>query len=71
MPDTWAPLVNVGVKLMQTLAEQLSARNEAQQWIETDARTGRSYLKVPVPEPAAVQRVADALEALLNGLRRE
>ena len=71
MPDTWAPLVNVGVKLMQTLAEQLAARNGAQQWIETDARTGRSYLKLPVPEPAAVQRVAEALEALLSGLRRE
>jgi hypothetical protein len=56
---------------MQTLAEQLSAREGAPQWIETDARTGRSYLKLPVPEPAAVQRVADALTDLLSGLRRE
>ena len=54
-PDTWAPLVDVGIKFMQTLAEQMSAGNGAQQWIETDARTGRSYLKLPVPEPAAVQ----------------
>jgi superfamily II DNA or RNA helicase len=70
MPDTWAPLVHVGVKLMQTLAERLSAGNGAQQLIETDERTGRSYLKIPVPEPAAVQRVADALNELLSGLRR-
>jgi superfamily II DNA or RNA helicase len=71
MPDTWAPLVNVGVKLMQTLAEQLSGRDGVQQWIETDTRTGRPYLKLPVPEPAAVQRVADALNDLLSGWRRE
>jgi hypothetical protein len=71
MPDTWAPLVDVGVKLMQTLAEQLSARDGAQQWIETDTRTGRPYLKLPVPEPVAVQRVADALNDLLSGLTRE
>ena len=69
--ETWAPLIDVGVKLMQTLAVQLSAGNEERLWIGTDVHTGRSYLKLPLPEPQAVQRVADALHDLLNGLQRE
>ena len=38
------------------------ARATPQSWIETDAATGKSYLKLPVPGPATVQRLADALD---------
>jgi hypothetical protein len=46
------------------------ARATPQSWIETDAATGKSYLRLRVPEPATVQRLADALSGLLAGLRR-
>jgi hypothetical protein len=39
--------------------------------IERDPRTGRDVLKIPLPQPQTVQRLADALGGLLSGLRRE
>jgi hypothetical protein len=33
--------------------------------VETDPQSGRAYLKIPVPEPATMQRLADALRDLL------
>ncbi len=39
--------------------------------IEHDPRTGRAVLKIPLPQPQTVQRLADALGGLLAGLRRE
>lgn len=76
--DPWATLIDVGLKLVETLAaargdgpaSENNARAAPQAWIETDAATGKSYLKLPVPEPATVQRLADALGGLLAGLRR-
>lgn len=35
-----------------------------------DPGTGQSYLKIRMPEPEVVGRVADALHALLESLRR-
>jgi SNF2 family DNA or RNA helicase len=73
--DPWAPLIDAGLALIQTLA---AARGEGAgtastvarpAWIETDAATGKSWLKLPMPEPAVVQRLADGLSGLLAGLR--
>ena len=73
--DPWGPLIDVGLKLVETLAAASDANGTKQNgaspsWIETDTRTGQRYLKLPVPEPAAVQRLADALSGFLSGLRR-
>ena len=75
--DPWATLIDAGLKLVETLAAargeggaESEARTAPQSWIETDAATGKSYLKLPVPESATVQRLADALSGLLAGLRR-
>ena len=38
--------------------------------VERDPDTGRGYLKLPVPEPQTVQRLAESLGSLLVGLRR-
>jgi len=76
--NPWAPLLDVGLQLMQTLATahaappSTGATDQAAPpaWLETDARTGQTYLKLPVPEPAVVQKLADALSGLLAGLKR-
>ncbi len=73
--DPWAPLVDAGLKLVASLA---AGRTEAGRAgagascpsIETDAATGRQVLKLPLPEPATVQRLADALQGLLKGWQR-
>ncbi|MCU0736391.1 MAG: DEAD/DEAH box helicase [Methylotetracoccus sp.] len=69
--DPWAPLLEAGLRLVEGLAAARSSETEgASRWIETDARTGQSYLKLPVPEPATVQRFADALTRLLAGFKK-
>lgn len=37
---------------------------------ERNPQTGGDVLKLPLPEPQTVQRLADALSGLLAGLRR-
>jgi len=74
-PDPWAPLIDAGLKFVETLtAAHTESNGEAgvcpSPWIETDVGTGKSYLKLPVPDPATVQRLAEALNGLLTGLRR-
>jgi superfamily II DNA or RNA helicase len=70
--NPWTPLIDAGLKLAQTIAaaQADTASTGKPAWIETDAATGRSYLKLPVPEPAAVQKLAEALTALLAGLSK-
>ncbi len=37
-------------------------------WIETDADTGRTYVKLPVPDPQALQTLSEALSRLVGSL---
>lgn len=73
--DPWAPLIEAGLKFVESLSAARTT-TDAQEtrmppWkIETDGRSGKSYLKLPVPEPATVQRLADALAGLLAGSGR-
>jgi hypothetical protein len=72
--DPWAPLIEAGLKFVESLSA--ARTSEARQavatpWsIETDGRIGKSYLKLPVPEPETVQRLADVLAGLLAELGR-
>ncbi|MGH7186434.1 MAG: helicase-related protein [Pseudomonadota bacterium] len=73
--DPWAGLIDTGLKLMETLAGTSSREGGERAaatapWIETDAATGQSYLKLPVPKPETVHRLAAALTGLLAELRR-
>jgi superfamily II DNA or RNA helicase len=76
VPDPWAPLIDAGLKLIASLAagrpdEGAAERSDAPApWIETDPATGRRSLKLPLPEPATVQRLADALQSLMKGWQR-
>ena len=67
-PDPWAPLVDAGLKLVAQLAAGRAESPSA--WIETDPASGRQTLKLPLPESATVQRLADALQGLLKGWQR-
>jgi superfamily II DNA or RNA helicase len=73
--DPWATLVDAGLKLVESLAgprsdEGTEARTAPESWLETDPKTGRTYLKLPAPEPETLQRLAGALETLLAGMRQ-
>jgi hypothetical protein len=39
-------------------------------WIETDGSTGRSVLKLPLPEPQVLQQLTVALSRLVASLGR-
>ncbi|OFZ85700.1 MAG: helicase SNF2 [Betaproteobacteria bacterium RBG_16_64_18] len=74
-PDPWATLVDAGLKLVESLAAPRSddgreARAVPESWLETDPKTGRTYLKLPAPAPETLQRLAGALETLLAGMRQ-
>lgn len=67
--DPWAPLIDVGMQLVAALAQAAdadSARRPA--WIETDSVTGTSFIKLPMPDPQTVQRLAGAIGELMMRL---
>ena len=73
--DPWASLVDAGLKLVESLAAPRSdvgraAHAAPESWLETDAQTGRTYVKLPAPASETLQRLAGALATLLAGLRQ-
>ncbi|SRR6266404_880049 len=78
--NPWAPLLNVGLNLLQTLvapparkaAGNIVGNGNADPgaWIETDGSTGRSVLKLPLPEPQVLEQLTAALSRLVAGLGR-
>jgi superfamily II DNA or RNA helicase len=71
--DAWAPLLNAGLALITELARRGEGTHSAvpAAWIERDAATGRECLKLPLPQPEVIERVAEALGTLARALRRE
>jgi len=81
-PDNpWAPLLSVGLKLLETLAAEPTHKvagnivgngnaDKSGGWIETDGSTGRSVLRLPLPEPQVLQQLTVALSRLVAGLGR-
>ena len=53
----------------QLLGEISSASSgeRASSWGQTDPATGKCYLKLPVPDPQTIQRLAEGLLGLLGG----
>ena len=80
-PDALAGLLHTGMELLTQLAAAAGAGwGPSTARIDGvpsprvferihDERTGQSYLKIRMPEPEVVDRVARALQALLEGLR--
>ena len=76
LQNPWAPLLDAGLKLVEALAKAPCGNDEERSstalspWVETDAKTGRSYLRLPMPEPQLVQQLGEALSRLIAGLGR-
>jgi len=70
--DPWAALLDAGVAVLSELARRGSepAATSAA-WIEPDAATGRDVLKLPLPDPATLERVAHSLGLLARALRSD
>ena len=69
--DSWASLLTVGLKLVESLTAASSGNGAAaasSRWIETDAETGRAYVKLPVPDAQVLQTLGDALSRLVGSL---
>ncbi len=79
--NPWEPLLAAGLKLIETLADassnggggdtQAAATREASMpRVEIDASTGRKYLKLPMPEPQAIEQLGAALSRLISVIRK-
>jgi superfamily II DNA or RNA helicase len=63
--DPWTPLLAAGIHFFDELAA--AAKGEAQSpWVETDPGTGRRFLKLPMPQPEAIERLAEGLLKFLG-----
>ena len=68
-PDPWSGLLQMGAELVSAL----TASDDGvapHPWVERDPATGARSLKVPLPPPETVQRLADALAAFAEALLR-
>lgn len=64
--DPWAPLLEAGLGFLEHLAHAGAAAGGDSPWIETDSRSGQRFLRLPVPDPDAVLRLAEGLRNLLG-----
>ena len=68
-PDPWAAILEAGAALLQGLAASRGASGDAgapPMAIERDPVTGQASLRVPLPDPAVLQRLAKAFEPWLR-----
>jgi hypothetical protein len=75
--DSLSNLLRTGLELLGQFASEAGAGQAAAGATPSrlferirDERSGQSYLKIRMPEPEVVDRVAHALQALLESLRR-
>ena len=68
--DPWAAILEAGAALLQGLASARSAGGAmpgtAPITIERDPVTGQASVRLPLPEPAVLQRLAKAFEPWLK-----
>lgn len=68
--DPWALLAQVGMELVAALTSKANGSGSTHPWIENDPVSGSSSLKIPLPPPETVGRMANALSAFAEVLRR-
>lgn len=69
-PDPWAALLGVGTQLVDALAaaSQPPGEGKAHPWVERDEKSGQAHLRLPLPEPETVGKIADLLAGLAAAL---
>ncbi|MFC4252826.1 DEAD/DEAH box helicase [Sinimarinibacterium flocculans] len=65
--NPWADLLDAGLKLVTTLAEVQNGSAESA--VETDPRSGQSYLRLPMPPPETLHKLAVSLSELVKALQ--
>lgn len=68
--DPWQVLVNAGAQFAAALAAANDPATAARPSIEHDPATGTRHLKMPLPGPETVRRLADAFSAIADSLRK-
>lgn len=74
--EPWSALLQVGMQFLAALAtpddaNDTNSTNAAPHpWIAKDPQTGVRSLKLPLPPPETANRLADALSAVANALRK-
>ena len=69
-PDPWPGLLQFGADLLSALTSPDAGTAPAHPWVERDPASGARHLKVPMPSPQTASRLADALTAISEALRR-
>ena len=72
--NPWVPLIDVGLQFLESFktvssVDTPAAFPDVRSWMETDPRTGKSSIRLPVPDPETLQGLAHALSGLLTRLR--
>ncbi|MGI9301970.1 MAG: DEAD/DEAH box helicase [Gammaproteobacteria bacterium] len=71
--NPWQPLLELGQQFVSSFVERARGTDEAgngstHHWIDKNPETGQPYLRIPVPDPQTVSRLADALGAVLKSM---
>jgi superfamily II DNA or RNA helicase len=74
--EIWTDVVTAGVALLDKLGQALTSGGGEEQpgglvlpsdLVTRDEQTGKSYLKLPMPEPETIQKLVDVFAALAKG----
>lgn len=73
-PSPYQPLIEAGAAFLRELGAAFTSNRErgqspAASLLETDRSTGRSYLRIPVPDPKLIETAAAALAPLAGLLK--
>ncbi len=74
--EPWQDILSTGASFLQALGKSISEPQGSKSGkpnlgtlLETDKKTGRSYLKIPVPDKQVIQSALPAISSLLDTLK--
>ena len=70
--NPWSGLLQAGMALLQQMSPPKNGelKSTVKPLVQRDAKTGESFLRLPVPAPDVVEQALKALGSLLEGLRK-
>jgi hypothetical protein len=74
MPESWQDLLSAGTAFLQALGKSMSGVQKAADTnratlVDTDKKTGKSYLKIPLPDKQVIQSALPAINSFLETLK--